>query len=48
MKTIEITVANEESPPWFSLDSVESSFRASKDLLREAMKNYFVFLDFFK
>lgn len=48
IKTIEIDVGKDITPPWFSLRSIESSFRSSQSLLREAMKNYFVFLEFLK
>lgn len=48
IKTVEIDVANEISPPWFNLQVMEGYFKASKSLMKEAMKNYFVFLEFFK
>jgi hypothetical protein len=48
IKTIEIDVANEISPPWFNLKVIEGTYATSKTLLKEAMKNYFVFLEFFK
>lgn len=48
IKTIEIDVANDMSPPWFSLKAIETQFRSSQSLMREAMKNYFVFLEFLK
>lgn len=48
IKTIEIDVANDITPPWFNLKVIEGTYSTSKTLLREAMKNYFVFLEFFK
>lgn len=48
IKTIEIDVADDLSHPWFNLRVLESSFQSSKQMMRDVMKNYFVFIEFFK
>jgi len=48
IKTIEIDVANELSPEWYSLPQIKETCKNSQTILREVMKNYFVFLDFIK
>lgn len=48
IKTIEIDVTNEVTPTWLSIKDVKKSIFQSQTVLRDVMKNYFVFLDFFK
>lgn len=48
VKRVWIDVINDGSPSWFSLSNVESTLRSSQELLKLAMKNYFIFLEFFK
>jgi hypothetical protein len=47
-KTIENNAVNNSPFPWFNLNAIEGTYKTSKSLLKEAMKNYFVFLEFFK
>ena len=48
IKRVWIDVISEGSPSWFSINNVESSLKSSQDLLKQSMKNYFIFLEFFK
>lgn len=49
IKTIEIDVIKSNaSSLWFSMPCLKQSFVDSQVILREVLKNYFIFLDFFK
>ena len=48
VKTIELDVMSEVTIPWLSLENIESNIKTSSELLKEAMKNYFIFIEFFK
>lgn len=48
VKTIEIDVMNTTNTPWLGLDAIETNLKASNELIKQSMKNYFVFIDYFK
>ena len=48
IKRVEIDVMNDGTPSWFSIAAVENNLKSSQSLLKQAMKNYFVFLEFYK
>lgn len=48
IKTVELDVMNTTSHPWLSLEAIETTLKESNELIKESMKNYFIFIEYFK